>query len=222
MLNETQPDIQSDDQVLALAPVLERIKAFATGLVIRTREQFAEAGERLKSIKGALKTIEDARERVKQPILLAGREIDAQAKLASEPYVLEERVIKLALEIYLTEQDRIRQEEQRKLNEAAERERQKLLEQARKAEAKGKTEKADELQDRAAMVAVVAREVPKVKGVTRQKFWNHRIVDEGLIPREYMVLDDTKIRKVVKAMGKHTNIPGVEVFEDSRISASAS
>lgn len=53
---------------------------------------------------------------------------------------------------------------------------------------------------------------PRVEGVSFRDEWDFRITDEAKIPREYLVVDQKKIRGVVKAMRQATRIPGVEAF----------
>lgn len=81
--------------------------------------------------------------------------------------------------------------------------------------------KVETFEDRAkAVVAPVAQQqAPKIAGVTIPKVWVFDVVDESLIPREYLSVDLVKIRKVVQALKGSTNIPGVKVREDKRIAA---
>ena len=62
---------------------------------------------------------------------------------------------------------------------------------------------------------VVEAVAPKVKGVHTRRSWQFRIVDAAAIPREYLAVDETKIGKVVRALGAETAIAGIEVFEAS-------
>jgi hypothetical protein len=48
--------------------------------------------------------------------------------------------------------------------------------------------------------------------------WNFTITDETLIPREYLMVDEVKIRKVVKALKADTKIPGIRVFDEGGVS----
>lgn len=61
--------------------------------------------------------------------------------------------------------------------------------------------------------------VAKTAGVSTVTEWGFRITDESLIPREYLMVDEKKIRAVVKAMKKQTNIPGVEAIEGTGVRA---
>jgi len=52
----------------------------------------------------------------------------------------------------------------------------------------------------------------KADGVNLRDNWTFEIVDESLIPREYLIPDEVKIRKVVVALKDKTNIPGVKAI----------
>jgi hypothetical protein len=60
--------------------------------------------------------------------------------------------------------------------------------------------------------ASIVPEAPKTKGLAMRENWDFEIVDEAAIPREYLIPDEVKIRKIVKAMKDKTNIPGIRVF----------
>lgn len=55
-------------------------------------------------------------------------------------------------------------------------------------------------------------ETPKTDGLAMRENWDFEIVDEAAIPREYLIPDEVKIRKVIKIMKDKTNIPGIRVF----------
>jgi hypothetical protein len=48
-----------------------------------------------------------------------------------------------------------------------------------------------------------------------RKEWKHRVVNPELVPREYLVPDDTKLRAAVRAGVRE--IAGVEVYEDESL-----
>lgn len=216
-------DLSTDTAIAELEPERLSLEARVANLVIRDAQGYREAGEWLKSIKGFLKNIEEARTRITQPMNEALRQVNAQAKDSAAPFMACEQKIKREMLRFSDEQDRIRQEEQRKANEAAERERRKLQEQAQKAAAKGQEAKAEALADRAsAVVAPIAQQAaPAVAGIAIPKVWTFEVVDPSLVPREYLVVDERKIRGVVTALKGAANIPGVRVFEQKRISAGA-
>lgn len=111
------------------------------------------------------------------------------------------------------EEARLRKEEDdRRLAEAAE------------AEAAGDTEAAERILAAPVETPVVAPrpifvpppavQAPKAAGVSFRDNWDFEIVDAALIPREYLVPDETKLRGVVRALKHQTRIPGVRAVNE--------
>jgi len=132
------------------------------------------------------------------------------------------------------EQDRRRKEAEEEARKAEETAR-KADEAARAAEAAGNTAEAKKAAEAAAESARIALEnrvvadtevkvtVPvtqtaKPKGVGTRKVWKFEVEDPNLVPREYLVVDEKKIRGVVNALHENAKIPGVRVYEDTSIS----
>lgn len=155
-------EFKADPSVVALEPVAANIRKFAAGLVIKNDRAYSEAANILKSIKGSIAQIEDARTRITKPINDALRETNAQAKAAALPFQQDEAVIKHAMLRYSDEQDRARAEEQRKANEAAETERRRLQEIADRAATKARLE-AEEKRRQAEQEAKAGREAEAAK-----------------------------------------------------------
>jgi uncharacterized membrane protein YqiK len=124
--NPNLHELRSDAQIIALEPVLQSVRQFAAGLVIKSAVAYERAAGELKRIKGALAQIEDSRTRITVPLNSALRETNGQAKEAAAPFLADETVIKNAMIRYSDEQDRLRLEEQRRANERAEVERRRL------------------------------------------------------------------------------------------------
>ena len=97
------------------------------------------------------------------------------------------------------------------------------LEEAAAAEAAGDHAAAESIAAAPTFVApvIVAPSIPKVAGIASRKTWDFRVTNLAAVPREYLLLDAVKVRKIVSAMGAQTAIPGVEVFERSGINAGA-
>jgi hypothetical protein len=55
----------------------------------------------------------------------------------------------------------------------------------------------------------LVRSVPGAKFVRR---WHFRIVDEALVPREYLMIDEKKVGGYCRAMKASANVAGVEFF----------
>jgi len=50
---------------------------------------------------------------------------------------------------------------------------------------------------------------------TQRKVWKHEITDEAQVPREYLMIDEAKVRQAVKQGIRE--IPGVRIFEHTEI-----
>ncbi len=117
-------------------------------------------------------------------------------------------------------------EKARKAQEAAEAK-------ARAAEAAGRAEKAAQMREQAAARAaaseaeaaaklaaaqamptapVVHIPAPTAVGISTRKTYTYEITDAALLPREYLAPDETRIGKVVRALGEAAHIPGVRVI----------
>jgi hypothetical protein len=59
---------------------------------------------------------------------------------------------------------------------------------------------------------VLPAATPKVDGVSQRTDWKWRAVQPELIPREYLLIDEVKIGKVVRALRESTSIPGIEAY----------
>lgn len=92
-----------------------------------------------------------------------------------------------------------------------------------RAEAEKAAAKQAELDARAASVTapVIHREAPKVEGLSTRTVYKFRITDPAAIPREYLAIDEGKIRKVVQALKADARIPGVEVYAEESMAARA-
>lgn len=194
-------------------------------------------------IKARQKDIEAARVEKTGPLNAEIRAINAEAKRAAGPLDEAETALKRALLAWrVEEQRRLEAERRRVAEENAARERAaREREAALKAEAESKTlaeaqaagfapEEAAELaQLEAADVSVPAplREVappdqlPTVKATagaaTVRMVWTFRVVDPALVPREFLTVDETAIRRAVAAGAR--SIPGVEITEQPQVAA---
>lgn len=219
----SQPDIASNPEVKELAAQTDQLLQIATTYRVTSPVEYENAGEELKKVKAAAKRLDEIRKSMTKPIDMAKKAImdffrEPEAKLQRA-----EAGIKRAMIAYADEQERIRREEQRKAEEAARKEREKLEAQAAKALASGKVEKAEQLEQRAATVVapVINREPPKVAGVNTREVWKFEITDAAAVPREYCSPDEKKIRGVVQALKGDAKIPGVRVWSEKSLAAGA-
>lgn len=72
--------------------------------------------------------------------------------------------------------------------------------------------------DKAAIVALdrkATKEVQSMRVSGAKKVWTFAVKDESQVPREYLSVDEKKIRDAVRAGVRE--IPGVDVFQDTQI-----
>lgn len=59
--------------------------------------------------------------------------------------------------------------------------------------------------------------VNALPGVQPRNSWEFTVEDLSKVPREYLMVDEKKVKGVVKAMKADTNIPGISVFEKTTV-----
>jgi len=181
----------------------------AQGLAIQTDEQFHYAGDVLRTIKGLQKEIDEYFEPMISKAHAAHKAALDAKKVQSEPLLKAERIIKGKVVQYHDEQERIRREEERRRQE----ELRKQEEEKRLQEA---IDTGDEsVLDEPVMVPEVQLEdTTKHEGIAYQEVWKFRVVDKAKVPEEYKVIDEVKVRGVVRATKGKINIPGIEAYAD--------
>lgn len=118
----------------------------------------------------------------------------------------------------LKEQERLQAEAAaRELARKEEEER--LLASAVSLEAEGELEQAEALINEPVRVVApyVPPTAPVVSGISSRETWDFRIVNEALIPRQYLCVNEQAIRGVVKSLKSKHGIPGVEAFTKTGI-----
>jgi len=196
--------------------------AQAEEIAVRDGSTFQQAGLFLRNIAGYLRKVGEVFDPIVDAAHKAHKVAVDQRKKMLEPAQIAERIVKGEMAKWETgERERVAREQR-----AAEAERRRLedeerLRNAARLEAQGKTAQAE-----AALVAPVTvpvftppvQAVSKVEGVSFRDNWTFTVTDPTLVPRDYLMLDEQKIRGVVRALKGETKIPGIEV-RCERISA---
>jgi hypothetical protein len=194
----------------------------AEEIAVRDASTFHQAGLFLRTVAGYLKQVGE----IFDPMVLSAHHAHKvaveQRRKMTEPAETATRLVKTEMTKYEQAERQRVAEEQRK----AEVERRRLEDEARLAvavslEQQGKSEAAARALTAPVTVPVFTPPVlavPKVDGVSFRDNWTFVVTDPTLVPREYLMLDEQKIRAVVRAMKGETNIPGVEA-RNERISS---
>lgn len=134
-----------------------------------------------------------------------------------EPYRrIENDILKPAMSLFTQEQHRKRRQEEDRLRaEARKREEDERIKSAIALEQRGDKELANfVLETPVAITPVVLPKVEQPKGISYRDIWRYRIVNESIVPREYLCLDEQKIGGVVRSLKDAARIPGIEVYSE--------
>ena len=188
----------------------------ARSVIITDSPSYTRAGELWKAITDMKKQVDESF----KPIILkahqAHKEALAQRAKIFDPLDKAGRSVKTGMESYDREQERIRQEEERRLREIArQEEEERQLAEALEAERNGDKEEMEVILEAPIYVppVIVPKTTPKLQGgPVYRTIWQFRITDAQKIPRAYLMPDEVKIGGVVRALKEATNVPGVEAY----------
>jgi hypothetical protein len=198
----------------------------AKAVKVTDGESYAAAGGLWKQIGDMIKEVKDTFD----PICDAAHKthkaaVEKRSKFL-DPLTTVQKSVKALMSAYDAEQERIRKAEQDRLAAIARKaEEDRLLAEASAVEAEARANgatKEEAAQQADAVIAepiyvppiIVAKATPKLAGgPVFQTRWDFEVVNESLIPRQFLSVDLVKIRQIVTAMKGQTNIPGVRAFE---------
>lgn len=192
----------------------------------------------LKDIKGLLVQIDDQRTLIVKPHNDYVKRVNTYAKDISEQLVRAETSLKGELRARAAELERVRMEEQKRA-EAERLQREKEIREKAEAEKAAAANDFDallappeqvaekeavrevaverELKAAAEQHAATSKTIASMKVAGTRKVWKFEITDVSQIPREYLVVDESAIRKAMMAGVR--DIAGVRIFEDVVIAA---
>lgn len=200
--------------------VTTRLQTFVVAK-ITTPVQYQDAAAELVRIKGVKSKLEDLRFSMTRPLDAAKTAIMDFFRKPQQSLVDAETRLKAALTEYDREQERIAEEARRKAQEEADRARRFEEQRAARLAEQGATEAAQEAQQRAAVVQtpVIQAATPKAAGISYRDEYCFQVVDPDLVPREFLMVDQAKIRQRVDASKGACDIAGVRVWTEKRIAA---
>jgi len=196
------------------------LKSMTEKLECTDAEDYTRLAKELSEIKALNKSLTDTEKALIAPFKNVVKNVQENNREFFDIVELAERNIKTTMLVYNDNQERIkRAEEARIALEEAERiarEKAKLEKKIEKAEEKGNMEKAESLQEQkdnlVPIVAEVKVNTPKVESINYAIRYDFEITDANLIPREYLMPDEKKIKRIVVAMKELASIPGVKVI----------
>ena len=233
---ETTPmpvEVEAEKETNAAIQLAHQFDSYA----ITTEDQYGIAAIDLKGIKLKTKELDDLRKSLTRPLDESKKRImDFFMKPLNFLNKAEEN-IKAAMLAWQRKQEVIRQAEENRLRELQRKEeerirleQEKIQKQAEAEAAKGKTDKAfgltqkaDMLTEKADVLAMatpfVNSTVQTVSGISMRKAWKYRIIDETKVPREYLMIDESKLGAMARATKGTVKVDGVEFYADDVIAA---
>ena len=197
----------------------------AASMVVTCHEEYTIASDFLKTIKAAQNKVVSFFAPMKQKAHEAHKAITQQESAMLKPLQDAEATLKRNLLVFYQDQERIRIEAQRKLqaeaDEVARRERERLMREAAKLKT---TELREQRMEQAASVIApvvqVASVAPVVSGQSVRKTWTAKVVDAALVPREWMVVNQSALDAFARSTKGAVKVPGVEFVEVASLASS--
>lgn len=231
----SEPDLLSDE-VQVVSRKSTELALMATQIQVINQVTQEKASEYLLAIAALRKEIADTFKPMKDAAFKAHRIICDQERTFDAPLAEAEGAVKRQIGGYVQVQQRLAREAEQQAREEAQRvaaeesrlrTQEEALQQAIDLEERGDMQGAQAVLASPAYVPVpytapapVAASVAQVKGVATRMEWDFRIVDFDKVPREYLLVNESAIRQVVKATRGKVRIPGIEAFEKPVVSAS--
>lgn len=193
----------------------------AKSMIVTNPEQYLEATDFLKVIKGMQKRACESFDPIVNKTYAAWKESCNQKNLVIDPLKKAEELLKGKACAYNAEQQRIADAEQARIDAQKRKEQEELLAKAKKAEEKGQIEKAENLMQQAQNIPapVVEKAVPKAEGITIKKVWKFRVKDANAIPREYMIPNEKALQGIATSTKGSIKIAGIEFYSEDNMSA---
>lgn len=198
-----------------VAPVVDQ----AASMVVNSAESYGTASDFLKRVKQAQVRVTAFFAPMKQKAYEAHKAITAQESETLKPLQQAESTVKRIMSEYYQEQERKRIAEQQKAQVAADEAARKERERLEREAAKLKTPELRErrLEQAAQVIAPmiqVATAVPVIAGQSVVKRWKAVVVNVDLVPREYMVVNDTALQALARATKGAVKVAGVQFVEE--------
>jgi len=179
-------------------------------LVVNTDADMATAAQAVVKLHLFNKKAEELRKEKTAPLNAQVKWWNDQFKILTDPIGQLERTINSKVFAYRQLVEEARRKEQARQDALA-------AKRMERAEAKGITPAIPEI-----VAPIVAGPEKRIETdmakVSFTENWTFQITDETLIPREYLMVDESKIRKVVKALKADTKIAGIKVFDQGGVS----
>lgn len=181
-------------------------------VVVQTQEDYTHWSDVMKLCKNKIKEVDEERKSYTDPLEKSKKLLIAKAKQIIEP--LEQYVDKIsnAMGAYYLEEEKKRQAEQKRLEEEAIK---KANEEAERIAKENKTEVVVPCDIVVPVVESIKTTRGEIGTTTGIKYNDFIIIDENLIPREYLIVNESAIREAINKGGVK-EIAGIKIQEKVR------
>ena len=190
-------------------------------ITITTAADMQISADYLRNIKTAQKRIIDFFAPLKKSAHETWKKIVASEKELIDPLNQVEINIKRKVAQYTQEQERIRQEEQRRLQAKADEQARREREALEKKAVRLKTpEKKEALLEQAEMVAApVIQLAPEKKpeGISTREIWKAKIINESSVPREFLIVNQKALDAFARSTKGKIKVSGVEFYSEKSV-----
>lgn len=193
-------------ELIATAKVQIDALAKACQNIIITDDDSLEKGKELaKEARRIEQFIEEKRKEVTKPLLDRKKQIDDFAKTLTADLNNAVKSLRQQIQKYEEEKERRRLEELRRLEE----ERRRQEEELRKAQEQNDVSQIEKLQK----LSEIEQQSSQLseKSSSLRMIWTFELVDINAVPREYLVLDETAVRRAIQSGVRE--IPGLKIFQ---------
>jgi len=202
--------MKKNKEVTEIVEVKQKIKGMremVDNIKVTNDEELGEVADKIKGVKTLAKFVKQQKEKYTEP----AKAIIAEARTMYDPMIKEcqnaEIVLKGRANSYMSEKERLRIEKEKKIADRVERGTLKVETAMKKVEALPEISKTVKT-DTGSKLQQAKRRVAK-------------IVDPTLIPKEYWVVDEVRVRRdaLLRDKSNMEPIPGVEIVEETYLTS---
>lgn len=231
-----KPEAALPPEAQAVSRKSTELTVQASSILVSSPESQQQASDVLLTVAAMRKEIADTFKPMKDAAFKSHRTICDQEKTLDAPLLEAEKTLKTRIGDYVMEQQCIAREAEEALRkEELERAQRESREEGERLaiidaidlEAAGDIKAAEAVLNNPAPApmryvapAPVAANVARTAGVSTRMEWDFRITNEALIPREYLLVNESAIKSLGKTTKGKAKITGVEFYEKPVVAAS--
>lgn len=198
----------------------------AESITVANDVDYTHAAEFLKEVKVNIKSVEDTFADMKEKAYKAHRSVCDTESSFKKPLLAAEKIVKAKMQVYYSEQERLRREEDARIRAEQKRLADEQLKRAAELEAQGRAEEANAALQTASCIdalnTVITFQKPAAEGVSAQLDYDIQITNPNAVPAyimgaEIRTIDVAAIKRLAKATKGNIQIPGVVIVPTKSI-----